>query len=115
MTFALVSTSSIVGIADNAANIATNAAAISSNDGDILSISNDVAAATRCTALNWDYNCCTSANPCGLNQGDCDSDSDCQGDLRCGLDNCMDVAPGFTDALADCCIDGLRHHVSEGT
>ena len=100
----------------NAANIASIAAAISSNAAEIVSISTDVAAATRCTGiLNYDVSCCTSANPCGLNQGDCDSDSDCQKDLICGLNNCIDVWPGFTDGGADCCIDGLRHHVSEGT
>ena len=103
-------------INDNAANIASNAAAISSNDADILSIATDVAAATRCNGiLNYDISCCTSSNPCGINQGDCDYDSDCNGDLICGKDNCKDLWPGFGDAYADCCIDGLRHHVSEGT
>ena len=88
------------GIADNAANIASNSAAISSNDGDILSISNDVAAATRCTGiLTYDGYCCTAANPCGPNQGDCDNDDECSGDLRCGTNNCFwDVGGG-----ADCC------------
>ena len=139
MILVLVSKS---GIANNAANIASNSARITSNDGDILSISNDVAAATRCTALDWNYSCCTSANPCGLNQGDCDTDDDCFGDLRCGTDNCI----GFGDTGADCCqiigiadnaadiasnaaaissntaaissnieLIWLRHHVSEGT
>merc|ERR1711935_924268 len=42
-----------------------------------------------------------------------DYDSDCNGDLICGKDNCKDLWPGFGDAYADCCIDGLRHHVSE--
>ena len=98
MIFVLVSASDI---ADNAANIASNSAAISSNDADILSISTDVANATRCTALNWDYSCCTSANPCGLNQGDCDSDDECSGDLKCGTDNCLNFGAGNN---ADCCI-----------
>ena len=103
-------------ISSNAAGISNNAAAISSNDADISSIEDDLAAATRCTGiLNYDSSCCTSSNPCGINQGDCDSDSECNGDLICGKDNCIDLWPGFGDAYADCCIDGLRHHVSEGT
>ena len=44
-------------------------------------------------------------------QGDCDSDAECSGDFICGTDNCI----GFGDSTVDCCIDGLRHHVSEGT
>ena len=98
-------------------DVSNNAAAISSNDADIVSISNDLAAATRCTStgMNYDSNCCTSSNPCGINQGDCDSDSECNGDLICGNDNCIDLWPSFGNANADCCIDGRVHHVSEGT
>ena len=34
------------------------------------------------------------------NEGDCDIDSDCNGDLKCGKDNC----PGTNfHAMADCC------------
>ena len=92
------------GIADNAANIASNSAAISSNDGDILSISNDVAAATRCTGiLTYDGSCCTAANPCGPNQGDCDNDDECSGDLRCGTNNCLRDVGYLFDSGADCC------------
>ena len=80
--------------------IFSNVADISDNGAAIVRVSNDVAAATRCTALNWDYTCCTAANPCRLNQGDCDSDDECSGDLRCGLDNCI----GFGVTDADCCM-----------
>ena len=59
-----------------------------------------MAIATRCTATNWDYSCCTSANPCGLGQGDCDNDYECHGDLKCGTDNCI----GFGVSDADCCM-----------
>ena len=89
-------------IVSHTVKISNSAAAISSNDADILSISNDVAAATRCTGiLNSDINCCTSANPCGINQGDCDYDYECSGDLRCGTDNC--IGQGFPSSY-DCCI-----------
>ena len=33
-------------------------------------------------------NCCTSQNQCGEIEGDCDSDSDCFENLKCGTDNC---------------------------
>merc|ERR1712088_208135 len=51
-------------------------------------------------------NCCTAERPCGRNEGDCDSDSDCVGDLMCGANNCLDIAEnqgkGF-DSNDDCC------------
>jgi len=44
--------------------------------------------------------CCTSTNKCGVGEGDCDSDSDCQSGLVCGVDNCS--GSGF-DSTDDCC------------
>ena len=35
--------------------------------------------------------------PCGLGQGDCDDDSECEGSLVCGHFNCMN------DTMRDCC------------
>ena len=32
--------------------------------------------------------CCTGSKPCGEGEGDCDEDSQCEGDLVCGTDNC---------------------------
>merc|ERR1711935_978678 len=97
----------IVDIADNKVDVADNAAAISSNDGDILSIEDDVAEATRCTSVGWSgsYDCCTSANPCSIGQGDCNSGdhTTCSGDLKCGINNCLSEF-GFGDSSADCCI-----------
>ena len=37
-----------------------------------------------------------------LNEGDCDSDNDCSGNLRCGFNNC--VGSQFHPE-ADCCHD----------
>ena len=33
-------------------------------------------------------NCCTSQNQCGEIEGDCDADSDCYENLKCGTNNC---------------------------
>ena len=46
---------------------------------------------------------CTSANPCGLNQGDCDLHDDCQTGLECGSNNCPDSL-GFEEN-EDCCVE----------
>ena len=54
-----------------------------------------------------DMNCCTGGRPCGIGQGDCDYDSDCQYGLKCGTDNCYYDFPtsyGYNwEIMADCC------------
>jgi len=40
-------------------------------------------AAQRCPVANEDADCCTSQNPCGIGEGDCDQDDHCIGDLVC--------------------------------
>ena len=32
--------------------------------------------------------CCSEEGPCKVGEGDCDRDSDCEGSLVCGTDNC---------------------------
>ena len=44
---------------------------------------------------------CKSDNPCGENEGDCDSDDECQDGLKCGSNNCPSSL-GF-DSEIDCC------------
>ena len=44
---------------------------------------------------------CTSQNPCGTNQGDCDTHDECQASLFCGSNNCPDSL-GFHSEF-DCC------------
>jgi len=71
-----------------------------------------VTPATDCLGggpLTW--SCCTPANPCGENQGDCDEDDDCAGDLVCGANMCnadfntlFDGAGFFPAGSADCCV-----------
>ena len=60
-----------------------------------------------CNATNSDYDCCKSPNlPCGLGEGDCDSDSECSGNLICGSDNCQSLDSGWAFSDFDCCMEG---------
>ena len=45
------------------------------------------------------WSCCSSSSLCGEGEGDCDSDTHCFGNLKCGSDNCI----GFESSTADCC------------
>ena len=59
---------------------------------------------TSCTLSNGyaTGSCCNSSNLCDIDEGDCDADSDCDGDLICGSNNC---ASPFPDTH-DCCTRG---------
>ena len=52
-----------------------------------------------CGGEIYDNECCSVEAPCAINQGDCDENSECQGDLVCGKDNC----PAPFPSTADCC------------
>ena len=55
---------------------------------------------------------CTPENPCGEDQGDCDTHDECQDGLVCGSNNCP-VSLGF-DSEVDCCtLPGLCTTFSE--
>ena len=54
---------------------------------------------TKCDATIGDDNCCKPDKLCGVGEGDCDTDDDCSGDLKCGTDNC---GTGFPSEF-DCC------------
>lgn len=54
----------------------------------------------RCNGINT--GCCTVRKPCGKADGDCDSDAECIGDLKCGTDNCDQSAGSFI-WNDDCC------------
>merc|ERR1712133_90813 len=59
----------------------------------------------KCNPLTWenyDVECCSADVPCGLGEGDCDSDDECSGDLVCGTNNCITTGTDFTPQ-ADCC------------
>ena len=47
--------------------------------------------------------CCSTLGPCQVGEGGCSADSDCQGDLVCGKDNCQ-LFNASSDASMDCCI-----------
>jgi hypothetical protein len=57
----------------------------------------------RCSGGTQDQvgSCCTATKPCEVNQGDCDDDEQCKGNLVCGENNCE---PKFTWTDADCCV-----------
>ena len=52
--------------------------------------------------------CCSDDNLCGINQGDCDFDHQCQFGLRCGSNNCP-ASLGFESEF-DCCFQGCKSH-----
>ena len=57
-----------------------------------------------CNGIGGNYDdvfreCCSSSNQCDVNQGDCDSDNECKGNLVCGDNNCPSPFP----STADCC------------
>ena len=62
----------------------------------------------RC--LGNDGGCCTEETPCEKYDGDCDSNSDCKGDLICGENNCnVDwLSDSEFDETDDCCMENLR-------
>ena len=43
----------------------------------------------QCTGCDNVWSCCSSASPCNDEQGDCDTNDDCIGDLVCGISNCI--------------------------
>ena len=55
----------------------------------------------RCTGE--DNDCCSDLQPCGLGQGDCDTDSQCADSLVCGSDNCHHSRLLSFDLTDDCC------------
>ena len=61
---------------------------------------------TNVTCIGGD-SCCTEGYPCGVGEGDCDKDSECEGDLKCGSDNCKPCPDGiYCDKFEnddDCC------------
>ena len=55
----------------------------------------------KCSPVADDWDCCSEAAPCGLGEGDCDTDEECAGPLVCGDNNCE-----AGDYRMDCCQEG---------
>ena len=53
------------------------------------------------TAILGDDDFCTIDQPCGVNEGDCDSNDECKTHLFCGSNNCPGSL-GFLSSV-DCC------------
>ena len=56
---------------------------------------------TGCGGDGSYWSCCSSSNPCGVAEGICWNDDDCQGHLLCGINNCLFPFPSD----ADCCYE----------
>ena len=61
-----------------------------------------------CNPATWEkfsWACCTKKDPCYVDEGDCDNDAECAGDLVCGKNNCPET---FTVRRGknrpDCCM-----------
>ena len=52
-------------------------------------------------SVGHEHFCRSNFNPCGIDEGDCDSNYECQGGLVCGSNNCP-PSLGF-DSEVDCC------------
>ena len=57
------------------------------------------------------FDCCTEEHQCGLYQGDCTTDSQCQGNLKCGNKNCK-LTSNTTSYAGhwqefNCCYNGM--------
>ena len=70
------------------------------------------------TKEQTDLRCCPSPTPwifcgsssglCGLGEGDCRGNEDCEAGLICGVDNCEDFHPGISMAShLNCCINNI--------
>ena len=65
---------------------------------------------TACNVPSGGWSCCTTNNQCGIGEGDCDTDSQCSGSLKCGTDNC-DTSLGFPTGY-DCCYQGKDTNIA---
>lgn len=60
--------------------------------------------ATSSAVSQTNFARCSATDLCGIDEGDCDTDADCNQagvPLKCGINNC----PANFDPLADCCYD----------
>ena len=66
-----------------------------------------------CNGTNFSdlIKCCTEQHQCGLYQGDCATDSQCKGNLKCGIKNCKLTSNETSYAENwqefNCCYNGM--------
>ena len=56
--------------------------------------------------------CTSDANPCGVNEGDCDHNNECQTNLICGTADSCPASLGFA-SVVNCCVEGCKYHKIE--
>ena len=56
-----------------------------------------------------DEHFCTADNPCGLNEGDCDSNNECETKLICNTADSCPASLGFASDV-NCCFQGCKSH-----
>ena len=56
---------------------------------------------------NGDENYCSTLNPCGVHEGDCDSNNECQTNLFCDTANSCSASLGFASDV-NCCFSGCK-------
>jgi len=70
---------------------------------------NEIGVDVRCALSKKDYSCCTKTDPCGEWEGDCDADSQCEGDLVCYQTSSIDYCLKADDPL----VVGSRRKLSD--
>ena len=67
----------------------------------------------KCDASTNEWNCCTPSKPCDEGEGDCNHDSECTGNLKCGINNCKSYDSAWSKVEFDCCmVEGKNSHKS---
>ena len=61
-------------------------------------------------AIVGDEDFCTTDNPCGADEGDCDSTNECHTKLKCDTDNECTQSLEFASGV-DCCVSTCKSHV----
>merc|ERR1712002_521775 len=83
-------------------NLKTYASQVTTSDWNLVKAMYCTSNTNSCDGDKNDWTCCTPQKKCAAGQGDCDSDSDCQNGLVCGLDNCRQTNSAAHEN-ADCC------------
>ena len=65
-----------------------------------LNVFSWILASSGCRGMN---RCCSHENKCNIQEGDCNSDSDCMDGLICGAYNCHKSRDLWWDSGDDCC------------